>query len=216
MSDYEEQERALDEEHLPFKQGVVGSSPTGPSNTVYTYNRGNCLCFCYDMVMKKVIVVDDKDNPIDLKTYSELAYEDIYRVSALWLTDAKTDDILMTQRKLTKHHDPGKWMAAASGTIEEGETYDENIVHEIEEEIGLYDLQLTKGPKEFTDDGQHKYFVQWYLATTDKDTAVIQIQEEEVEAHAWVPKQQLLSELAEDPTKFVPSFKKDLKALTII
>ena len=28
-------------------------------------------------------------------------------------------------------------MASASGTIEEGETYDENIVHEIEEEIGF-------------------------------------------------------------------------------
>lgn len=174
------------------------------------------LCFCYAVVMSKVVTVDSQDNPVGLKSYADIAYGDIYRVSALWLTDSKTGDILMTQRKFTKHIDPGKWMAAASGTIEEGESYDENIVHEIDEEIGLRNLQLSKGPKEFTDDGQHKYFVQWYLANIDKDTATIQIQEEEVEAYEWVPKQRLLRELAKEAGKFVPSLKKDLKALGII
>lgn len=165
--------------------------------------------------MNKVIIVDNQDKPIGLKSYGDLQHEDIYRVSALWLEDAKTGDILMTQRKWTKHNDPGRWMAAASGTIEESETYDENIVHEIKEEIGLSNLKLTKGPKEFIDDSKHQYFTQWYLAVIDKDKASIVIQEEEVEAYAWIPKEELIKEVNDNPNKFVPSLKKSLSLLGV-
>ncbi len=163
--------------------------------------------------MTRVVIVNNKDQPIDLKSYGDLVYEDIYRVSALWLSDTKTGDYLMTQRKWTKHNDPGKWMAAASGTIEEGETYDVNIVHEIEEEIGLKNLDLTKGSKEFIDEGKHKFFVQWYFAEVDKDKVSIKIQEDEVEQYAWVPKQRLIEEIGADPDKFVPTIEDSLKAI---
>jgi len=125
--------------------------------------------------MNKVVTVDKNDRPIGLKSYSDLKYEDIYRVSALWLTDLAGLSCLITQRKWSKHNDPGKWMAAVSGTIEQGETYDENIVHEIDEEIGLNGHKLRNGPKEFIDDGTHQFFVQWYFAEVDKDRVKHQI-----------------------------------------
>ncbi len=165
--------------------------------------------------MTKVVIVDNQDNHVGLKSYSDLRYEDIYQVSVLWLSDKNTGDCLMTQRKWTKHNDPGKWMAAASGTIEEGETYDDNIVHEIEEEIGLTGLDLTKGPKEFIDDGKHKFFAQWYFAEVDKNKVSIKIQEDEVEAYEWVPKERLVKEVLNNPDKFVPSLRNSLKLLGI-
>jgi len=165
--------------------------------------------------MNKVVIVDKQDKPIGFKDYSEITYKDINRVAALWLTDEKTGDVLLTQRKWTKHNDPGKWMAAASGTIEEGEDYDKNIVHEIEEEIGLKNLTLTKGPKLFTDDGRHCYFVQWFVSTTNKDEVEIRIQEEEVEAYAWIPKDEFLRDLRANPDRYVPSFKRDLDSLGV-
>ncbi|MFO0971380.1 MAG: NUDIX hydrolase [Candidatus Saccharimonadales bacterium] len=164
----------------------------------------------------QVVIVDQQDNPIGLKNYADLRYEDIYQVSALWLTDIDTGDVLMTQRKWAKHNDPGKWMAAASGTIEEGEDYDRNIVHEIEEEIGLTDLKLTRGPKEYTDDGTHKYFVQWYLAEVNKNEITVKIQEEEVEAYEWVPLDKLTTDLKANPGKYVPSLAKDMKTLGVL
>ena len=173
------------------------------------------MVVCYDENMNKVIVVNQGDEQIGLKGYTELKYEDIYRVSALWLTDFKTGDCLMTERKWTKHHDPGKWMAAASGTIEENESYNENIVHEIEEEIGLKNLHLHIGPKEFIDDGKHKFFVQWYTAGVDKNAVVITIQEEEVESFAWVPIKQLINEVTTKGDKFVPSLKHSLDILGV-
>ncbi len=166
--------------------------------------------------MTKVIIVDEHDMPIGLKGYPELQHQDIYRVSALWLTDKASGDCLMTQRNWSKHNDPGKWMAAVSGTIEEGEMYDQNIVHEIEEEIGLTDLHLRSGPKEFIDDGKHQFFVQWYRAEADRNEVVITIQEDEVESYAWVPIQQLIDEVQDDPNKFVPSITSSLKLLGVM
>jgi len=164
----------------------------------------------------QVVIVDAQDQPIGLKDYADLQYEDAYRVSALWLTDEATGDVLITQRKWTKHNDPGKWMAAASGTIEEGEDYDQNIIHEIEEEIGLSNLKLNKGPKEYTDDGVHKYFVQWYLAETNKNETTITIQEEEVEEYAWIPLDKLINDLKANPEKYVPSLAKDMRTLGVL
>lgn len=165
--------------------------------------------------MKKVVVVDSSDSPVGLKQYSELSYEDIYRVSALWLIDSTTGDVLMTQRKWTKKNDPGKWMAAVSGTIEEDETYDQNIVHEIEEEIGLRNLDFKKGPKQFVDDGSHKFFVQWYVSEVNKDEVAIKIQDDEVEKYAWMSKESLIDDLKNNPDKFVSSQSASMEALGI-
>ncbi len=166
--------------------------------------------------MNKVVISDKNDSPVGLRAYSELTYEDIYQVTAAWITDTKTAEVLTTQRKWSKHNDPGKWMAAASGTVEEGESYDENIVKEIEEEIGLTGLNLTKGPKEFIDDGKHRFFVQWYLAEVDKTKVTIQLQKEEVEAYAWVPIKHVVKEVFENKDKFVPSMLENLKTLGLV
>ena len=165
--------------------------------------------------MDRIIIVDKNDKPIGLKGYKELVYEDIYRVSALWLTDKSTSDCLITQRKWSKHHDPGKWMAAASGTLDEGETYEQNMIKEIEEEIGLTKLNLTEGPKEFVDDGKHKYFVQWFSAQVDKDEVDIRIQEEEVETYSWIKQDELVRDVAKNPDKYVPSMQNALNILGV-
>ena len=161
----------------------------------------------------KIIIVDSEDNQIGLKEFGTLDYEDIYQVSALWLTDIKTGDVLIAQRKWTKHNDPGKWSAAAAGTVDEGETYEENIIKEIEEEIGLTGLDLTEGPKEFIDDGKHKYFVKWFFASVDKDTTKITVQEEEVEDTKWIPQKVLVVDVSNNPEKYTPHFDDSLKAV---
>jgi isopentenyldiphosphate isomerase len=165
--------------------------------------------------MQRIVIVDKNDKPIDLKTYDELKYDDIYRVSALWLADINGNDVLITQRKWTKHHDPGKWMAAASGTVDEGETYEQNVVKEIEEEIGLTNLDLAVGPKEFVADKKHKFFVQWFSATVDKSKVSIKIQKEEVEAYSWINKVELVQDVEEHPGKYVPSMPNALKILGV-
>lgn len=161
------------------------------------------------------ITVDENDNPIGLKHWSEMKYEDIYRVSALWLTDVETQDVLLAQRKWTKKNDPGKWGTAVAGTVEVDETYKSNIVKEIEEEIGLTGLKLALGPRTYTDDGSHRFFCQWFLASIDKTAADIRVQEEEVEGVKWVTISWLLADLRQNPESYTPSTSKDLEALGV-
>ena len=162
------------------------------------------------------ITVDNRDIVIGQKHWREMSHDNIYRVSALWLTDTKTGDILLAQRKWTKKNDPGKWGPAVSGTIEVGETYESNIVKEIEEEIGLTNLKLHKGPKTYTDDGEHRFFCQWFIATVHKDEVTIVIQEDEVEAVDWISKSNLLNDLAKNSDKYTPSTTENLQALGVL
>lgn len=161
------------------------------------------------------IIVDENDSPIGSRHWRDMQYEDIYRVSALWLTDRKSGDILLAQRRWDKQNDPGKWASAVAGTVEVGETYKGNIVKETAEEIGLSNLDFRRGPKTFTDDGKHKFFCQWFLADVDKDKTKIEFQKEEVEAIAWMPKKDLIEEVKKIPQKYVPSMPANLKALSI-
>lgn len=94
----------------------------------------------------KIVVVNENDEVVGAKKRGTIATDDIYRVSALWITNSN-GDVLLAQRALTKKNDPGKWGPAVAGTVEEGETYLGNITKETEEEIGLKDVQFTEGPK---------------------------------------------------------------------
>ncbi len=159
------------------------------------------------------VIVDEQDNPIGSKPWRDVQYADVYRVSALWLTDARTGEALIAQRKWTKKNDPGRWGPAVAGTIELNETYETNIAKEIEEEIGLTGLSLTFGPKTYTDDGQHKFFCQWFLASVDKGNIQLKLQEDEVEGVKWVSKDWLLADLAKNPRNYTPSTPQYLHAL---
>jgi len=157
----------------------------------------------------KIIIVDENDNIITTKERETLEYKDIYRVSALWLTNSKRE-VLLARRALTKTHSPGKWGPAVAGTVEQGETYDSNIVKEAEEELELNNLEFQKGPK-IKISGKHNYFLQWYLLEIDKPLEEFKIQKSEVEEVKWVPKKELLERIEINPDEFIASTKQWIK-----
>jgi len=81
-------------------------------------------------------IVNEHDEVIWAKLRSEITSDDIYRVSALWLENSSWE-VLMSQRGFMKKNNPAKWSAAAAGTIDKWESYDENIYKEVEEELWL-------------------------------------------------------------------------------
>lgn len=155
--------------------------------------------------MPKTIIVDENDKIIGTKESKELQSSDIYRVSALWIQNSR-DEILLAQRSFNKNNDPGKWGPAVAGTIEEGETYETNIIKEAEEEIGLKDFDFKKSFNR-KNNGEHKHFTQWFFAKIDKEIKDFKIQKEEVEQIKWFKKDELLKELTDNPDKFLKSIK---------
>ncbi len=150
----------------------------------------------------KIQIVDNQDTLIGVKERSEVDYKtDIYRVSALWLTNLK-GQTLLAKRAPVKDKDPNKWGPAVAGTIDEGETYDVNIYKEAEEEIGLTGEQFKKGPKMLIKHPR-TYFCQWYFVSLDRNTDNFMMQEDEVAELAWVDIELLKQDLRSNPDKYV-------------
>jgi len=95
---------------------------------------------------EKIFIVNEQDEVIGYKERNLITRDDIYRVAGLWITNSR-GDILLARRAFSKTHDPGKWGPAVSGTIAANETYEENIIKEAEEELGLTGLNLIPGSK---------------------------------------------------------------------
>jgi isopentenyldiphosphate isomerase len=142
--------------------------------------------------MAQIPVVNEKDKIICYKDRKDIKQEDIYRVSALWVTNSK-GEILLAKRALTKKNDPGKWGPAVAGTVEKGETYKQNIAKETYEELGLQNVEFRKGPK-LRVYSNHNHFTQWYFLTLDRNIREFKIAEKEVEEIRWFSKNQIKKE----------------------
>ncbi|MBN1645411.1 NUDIX domain-containing protein [Candidatus Woesearchaeota archaeon] len=149
----------------------------------------------------KIIITDEDDNQIGCRTRKDVDKEGLrYRVSSLWITNSK-GEFLLAKRALTKKHDPGVWTTAVAGTVEEGESYEQNVVKEAEEELGITKTDFKKEIK-LESVGKHKFFVQWFTAQIDKPASEFKIQEDEVAEVKWFTKEEFLQRCRKEPTKF--------------
>ncbi len=157
----------------------------------------------------RIIIVNEKDEVIDYKERKTLEREDIYRVSALWVTNSK-EEILLARRHRNKKHHPFMWGPAVAGTVDEGESYEENIIKETEEEIGIRNIKPIRGPK-VRRSGEYEHFTQWFTLIVDKSANDFKIQEDEVEEVKWFTKKELINSLESSPEQFLPTMQEYLK-----
>lgn len=148
----------------------------------------------------RIPIVDESDNVINYIERDACDADSIYRVSYLWITD--TDGrILLAKRAMHKKHDPGTWGPAVAGTVEENETYEENIIKEAEEELGLRNIKPTIG-KKLRVHSNYQYFSQEFLLTLPSGFNDFTHQEEEVSEIRWFTEDELRTELIENPDIF--------------
>lgn len=152
----------------------------------------------------KIPIVNEQDEIIGYKDRKDRNTIDITRITGLWLWNEK-GEVLLAQRAFSKSINPGLWGPAVAGTVEEGETYESNIIKEAEEEIELYGLKPVLGPK-LRRTTKHAYFVQWFTATINSDYPLVK-QDSEVESIKWFSKEELMKALDETPEIFLGSLK---------
>lgn len=156
---------------------------------------------------QNIVVVDEEDKIIDHKSIDAVDREGLrYRVSALWIKNSKGESLL-ARRAYSKSHDPGKWGPAVAGTVDEGESYEENIIKEAEEELGLEQITVKKGPKTKSNE-KYKHFTQWYTYKIDKPAEEFKIQEEEVAEVKWFSNEELKNQLKNNPENFLKNMNK--------
>ncbi|MBD3304476.1 NUDIX domain-containing protein [Candidatus Woesearchaeota archaeon] len=162
--------------------------------------------------MGKLPIVDENDNLVEYKERDKINYqEDIYRVSALWIVNSK-GELLLAKRAATKTQDPNRWGPAVAGTVDKGESYEQNIIKEAEEELGLTGIEFQKGPKTRVK-GRYNYFCQWFILKTDKDINELRIEKDEVSEIKWWTKEELKEQLKANPELFVSSMKQHINAM---
>ncbi len=152
----------------------------------------------------KIPIVNEQDEIIGYKDRRERDSKHICRVTGLWITDQE-GNILLAQRALSKKHDPGLWGPAVAGTVEEGETYESNVIKEAEEEIGLTGFKPLVGQK-IRRSTSHEYFVQWFTAVIEHNYP-FKKQDDEVEEIRWFTKNEVDKLLEEKPEMFLTNFK---------
>ncbi|MEI6228714.1 MAG: NUDIX hydrolase [Candidatus Saccharibacteria bacterium] len=163
----------------------------------------------------KTPIVDRDDNVICYKERADIDYDkDIFRAASLWITKSN-GDVLLTQRKFTKKVDAGKWGEAVGGTVEGHDSYEDTIIREAAEELGLNDIKIQIGPKQFLQTETYSVFVQWYTTCIDKDVSELEIQEEEVEEALWMPVAEFKNDLTNNPKKYASDFIECVKLLEI-
>jgi len=112
----------------------------------------------------KIPIVNEQDEVIEYKEKKDLGPLDINRDTGLWILD-ENNNILLAQRSSNKKVHPNLWTVAVAGTVEEGETYESNIIKEAREEMGIVDIVpiflgkhlKSSGPKRMS--GMFKIFI---------------------------------------------------------
>lgn len=141
---------------------------------------------------EEIVYVDENDKVLGVAPRKEVDAKRLrYRVSALWLVNDQ-EEILLARRAYTKSHHPGKWGPAVAGTVEAGESYKDNIIHETQEELGLNDIPFELGPKTKTEEG-YPHFTQWFIAKVNKSAESFVIQKEEVAEVQWFSPEEVVA-----------------------
>jgi len=156
--------------------------------------------------MSEIIIVDNNDKIIWYKSINSLKKDDIYRVSALWITNSK-NEILLAKRHHTKSHHPNKWWPAVSWTIEKWENYINNIIKETEEEIWLKNIKPIIWPKTNTNN-EYNHFTQWFLLRIDKNIDEFILEKNEVEKVKRISVKELEKQFKKQQENFVPGMGK--------
>lgn len=154
------------------------------------------------MKSTKVIVVDEQDNEIGTKERENMMPSDRYRVSALWIVDEE-GRVLLARRSYTKKNHPGVWGPAVAGTVEEGETYDSNIVKEAMEELGLR-IEKIESIRKLHTQGDYDHFTQCYRWVYDGQEIVAK--PDEVAEVKWWSRTELEKAIEQTPEDFIPGF----------
>ncbi|MDN5274372.1 MAG: dimethyladenosine transferase [Candidatus Saccharibacteria bacterium] len=156
---------------------------------------------------ERIQIVDENDQPIGAATRQEAwARGSFYRLVQIVLQD-ENGNFLLQKRSLEKPLYPGRWTNAASGHVDEGETYETSALRELKEEIGV-ETPLTFIGKFLVqkkeDDKTINQFNGVFEGRVSQDTRFT-LQPEEVSEVKWFTNENLQENIAANPDDFTPA-----------
>lgn len=130
------------------------------------------------------------------------------KVALIWLINEK-DEVLLARRASHLDTDAGVWGPSVSGGVDEGETYQETVVREAQEEIGL--TPGTFSPIHLFDeaydheDGKGREFGVFYARVDSSVIDKLALEPDEVAEVRWATIDVLEDELSQKPETIIIS-----------
>ena len=126
-----------------------------------------------------VVIVDEKNNAVGVTPRSRMRAQGLpHRATYVLVFNSKIE-LYVQKRTPSKDIYPGYYDVAAGGVVIDGETYEECAERELEEEMGIRGIPLTKLFDFYHEDAGNRVWGRVYKCIYDGE---IVLQEEEVES----------------------------------
>ncbi|MCC6520933.1 NUDIX domain-containing protein [Candidatus Nomurabacteria bacterium] len=104
-------------------------------------------------------------------------------------------EILCHQRSLNKERHPGWWMTHFGGHVSGEETFDDNAIKELQEEIGLSVAAEELLPWRTSRKTDARLWVRDYITIFDGDISELALQESEIQRVKWFTAEEIYAQL---------------------
>lgn len=155
--------------------------------------------------MELIPVVNLQDEILFYKNRDDITSDDIFRVASVWVLNDKKE-VLLGRRSLTKKTNPNKFAPIVNGTVNKDESYEENALKELKEEIGITRTKLNFLTKLFVKE-KWQLFVS-YFSTQLTESDQLNFDSNEIAEIVYWPLAELEFSLINQPEMFVPDFKR--------
>lgn len=156
----------------------------------------------------KIPIVDENDNIINYKEREETTRDDIRRIIGLDIFNER-GEVLIAKRHPNKKIDPGLWGPSVAGTVDEGFDYNDTVLKEAEEEVGLKNIQPIFNKKYFYETENARRWCSRYHVVIDSKTKLTK-QDSEVSEIKWISVDDLEKWHQRHPEEFIPSFQRSM------
>jgi isopentenyl-diphosphate Delta-isomerase len=162
---------------------------------------------------ERIQIVDENDHITGVATRQEAWEKGLYyRLVQVVLRD-ENGNFLLQKRSLQKSFCPGRWTNAASGHVDEGETYETSASRELAEEIGIKAELTFVGKVRVNTMMNNKKINQFngvFEGKVSRHTEFA-LQPEEVSEIRWFTLADLKEKVKVNPDEFTPAFVEILK-----
>ncbi len=141
-----------------------------------------------DISRELLDIVDEKNILLGITKPRNIVHKELkdwHRSTGVWIVNDKRE-FLCQQRSMLKDVDPGEWQPFFGGHLQAGQSYEENVVHELREELGLQVTIKQLVLVGIYKSEKYKHFSQLYLYQWNGDAETLHFNDGEVEKVTWM------------------------------